>query len=216
MIGNPDRIGETSANWTLKAQVDRDPEVVEIKRRCDLAHHCRRILNVCLNDKLNIVKKHREQCRAHLLRSVLKTAETDKEKAQMRLDWDKRRDGWTLFWHNHVRTKYAGLFHLLRFVDDKTLCLCLKLDVVREQKKQELIATARAVLCTVQTCASFAFHCPEMALARSRISIVVTTRRGRYQKQKLVLVSMLSPRCVIAIGDDSSSRRLHTYQARAM
>ena len=200
VIGHTDRVGETAAQWTLEAQVSRDPAVLVLEGRRTRLAKLGRTLNAFLDAKLTMFTTRREYKRSQQLRSILNELEQSEHEEAI-LEWERRPDGWRLFWQGYLRRKYCIVNTVAKAVQDAIFELATQIVALRHEVRHALIGTARSVLCTVQTASSSGFHSDEMEPLRERVSTIVIDEAGTVPESKLPLIAALKPKRIVAIGD---------------
>lgn len=205
VFGNEARLGLLARQWTLPAQVERDPRVVVLSARFS---RIRAVSEAVDSRKSRLIAhgpggakhtRYRERVADEVFGLV--SASTSESTLRERQNW-LARDPWALAWRAVIERRHPRLFEASRLLSLRCVELSVQLDKLKQQVKEELVDAARAILCTVATASRSLLTDEGVAPAASRITAAILDEAGTCPETKLPLL-MLLPLLdrIIAIGD---------------
>lgn len=208
VFGNPERLGLLAKSWTLESQVDRDPRVVVVKRR--LSRH-ERIADLLEKRCAGFEKaalpfgglhsRKREAMADTKFGKVTRITPEDVRDAREK--WPAN-DPWQRAWKAVMHKLHPVEFWALAEMRRKIESLHVELAETKAQVRAELVASARAVLCTVATVSRSLLTNDELVPLVRRVGTAVLDEAGTCPETKLPLLLCLPAlERIIAIGDQN-------------
>jgi hypothetical protein len=210
VFGNDARLSLLAKEWTLQAQVDRDPRVVAAAARLErvraLSSMFRNKLYTAVSGRFNATHARYRQARAD---AKFGRAPSEKKEAWL------TRDLWATWWRSyalHVRHPLLALGML--HADARTGALSRHLQETAARVFAEKVDAARAVLCTVATASRSLLSDEDVKPAVARIATAVLDEAGTCPETKLPLLLLLPQlERVIAIGDQKQLQPFSHWKA---
>jgi hypothetical protein len=206
VVGNEQRLGLISQQWTIEAQVSRDPRVVLLEKTLRYFVERIELESAFIRSKEKLLnKKYLLSQREWLARIKFKKPVNDmtEEEQNARERWLVM-DPWHRVWAAYIRNKYSVKLKYIKTLVRKVDILRQDLGLMRATVRAEIIATARAILATTATASGSLANNEELAPAFSKMRTVILDEAGTVPETKLPLLISLNPSglCrIVAIGD---------------
>lgn len=199
VTGNITRLGIQAIKWTIDCQVERDPRVV-VRYNCrDRYSKLNALFKDFIDFKLSLLNCRYLQRRRQNLANI-KFKDSENEEREFFL----ARDSWYRFWKSYIMQKYA--IYVAAMIYSKSLLNKANKDYLEMLifVREELINTARVILCTTATASGSLKGSEEFKPAFLKLKSIILDEAGTVPETKLPLLLTLNPdgiERIIAIGD---------------
>jgi len=193
VFGNDKNLGPTAVRYTLKAQVERDPEVLRVVARL--------LRTVTIAGMFANQLRQKEASRfgpAHVAyRRKLWGGMDDKARSSREKDDFVFNSPWRRWWRAFVAER-SGLKELVCLWEQKVRELQTNLVQAKSQARAAIMFRAKAALCTIDTTSALL---REENRLGTPITVAIMDEAGTIPEYKMPLLAKLGVAAVVAIGD---------------
>jgi len=193
VFGNDKNLGPTAVRYTLKAQVERDPEVLRVAARL--------LRTAAIAGLFANQLRQREARRfgpAHVAyRRKLWGGMDDKARSSREKDDFVFNSPWRRWWRAFVAER-SGLKELVCLWERKARELQTNLAQAKSQARAAITFRAKAALCTIDTASALLREDNQLG---TPITVAIMDEAGTIPEYKMPLLAKLGVAAVVAIGD---------------
>lgn len=202
VFGNDDRLGLIAKQYTIEGQVKRHPDVLAAQAFIGELSKGAKVVNRAVAEVFGtaawLYSDRRTRRRKDRAAEVYPMSASD---CQEKRDAFMANDGWRRLWEAHIKQRHPLLFTLKRKLRAIRIQALGMLQRLEDRLRLEIVADARAILCTVASTGSLMYH-EDIEPCVSRITTVIFDEAGTSPESKLpVLLLLPTLEKIIAIGD---------------